>query len=213
MEPALHERTARDLIELYRRREVSPVEVARSVLGHVERWEYYVQALYLLKPDHVLEQARASEARWQRGEPMGAIDGVPITIKDNIATAGDPTPLGTAAVDLQPAAADAPPAARVRESGGLVLAKTTMPDYGMLSSGLSSFHPLARNPWDRSKTPGGSSAGAGAAAAAGYGPLHIGTDIGGSLRLPALDPPGVLLRSQGLRASGWKLERPDDSMP
>ena len=110
---------------------------------------------------------------------------MPVTIKDNIATAGDPTPLGTAAVELLPAAADAPPAARLKEAGAVLIAKTTMPDYGMLSSGLSSFHKLARNPWDRSKTPGGSSAGAGAAAAAGYGPLHLGTDIGGSLRLPA----------------------------
>ena len=84
-----------------------------------------------------------------------------------------------------PAAADAPPAARVREAGAIILAKTTMPDYGMLSSGLSSFHPLTRNPWDLSKNPGGSSAGAGAAAAAGYGPLALGTDIGGSVRLPA----------------------------
>ena len=73
----------------------------------------------------------------------------------------------------------------MREAGAVIVAKTTMPDYGMLSSGLSSFHKLARNPWDLGKTPGGSSAGAGAAAAAGYGPLHIGTDIGGSLRLPA----------------------------
>lgn len=183
--PALHELGAAELMGLYRRREVSPVEVARSVLGHVERWEQHAHALYLLRPDQVMEQARASEARWLRGEPMGLIDGVPVTIKDNIATRGDPTPLGTAAVELVPAAADAPPAARVREHGGVVLAKTTMPDYGMLSSGLSSFHKLARNPWDLSKTPGGSSAGAGAAAAAGYGPLHIGTDIGGSLRLPA----------------------------
>src|SRR5688500_17054083 len=123
---ALHELPAPDLIALYRRREVSPVEVARSVLGHVERWEHYVQALYLLRPDKVLEQARASEARWLRGEPLGAIDGVPLTIKENIATAGDPTPLGTSATELVPAAADAPPAARVRESGGVVLAKTTM---------------------------------------------------------------------------------------
>jgi aspartyl-tRNA(Asn)/glutamyl-tRNA(Gln) amidotransferase subunit A len=81
--------------------------------------------------------------------------------------------------------ADAPPAARVRDAGGILVAKTTMPDYGMLSSGLSSFHKLARNPWNLGRTPGGSSAGAGAAAAAGYGPLHVGTDIGGSLRLPA----------------------------
>ena len=185
MPEALHELSAPALIELYRRREVSPVEVARSVLGHVERWEHAIQALYLLRPDLVMEQARASEARWLKGRPLGLIDGVPVTIKDNIATQGDPTPLGTAAVELVPAGADAPPAARVREHGGVVLAKTTMPDYGMLSSGLSSFHKLARNPWDLSKTPGGSSAGAGAAAAAGYGPLHIGTDIGGSLRLPA----------------------------
>ena len=177
--------SAVELVAGYRRREFSPVEVARSVLGHVERWEQHLQALFLLKPEQVMEQARASEQRWLRGTPLGLIDGVPVTIKDNIATQGDPTPLGTAATALTPAAADAPPAARVREHGGVLLAKTTMPDYGMLSSGLSSYHNLARNPWDRSRTPGGSSAGAGAAAAAGYGPLHIGTDIGGSLRLPA----------------------------
>ena len=185
MAQALHELSAPALIELYRRREASPVEAARSVLGHVERWEHHLQALFLLRPEQVLEQARASEARWLRGEPLGLVDGVPVTIKDNIATRGDPMPLGTAATELTPSAVDAPPAARVREQGGVILAKTTMPDYGMLSSGLSSYHRLARNPWDLSKTPGGSSAGAGAAAAAGYGPLHIGTDIGGSLRLPA----------------------------
>ena len=86
---------------------------------------------------------------------------------------------------MAPAAADAPAAARVREAGAIILAKTTMPDYGMLSSGRSSFHPLTRNPWNLAWNPGGSSAGAGAAAAAGYGPLHLGTDIGGSVRLPA----------------------------
>ena len=110
---------------------------------------------------------------------------MPITIKENIATKGVPVPLGTAATELVPAAADAPAAARVREAGAVILAKTTMPDYGMLSSGRSSFHPLTRNPWNLAWNPGGSSAGAGAAAAAGYGPLHLGTDIGGSVRLPA----------------------------
>jgi aspartyl-tRNA(Asn)/glutamyl-tRNA(Gln) amidotransferase subunit A len=183
--PALHELTALELLEGYRRRDFSPVDVTRSVLGHIERWERHLQALFLLRPERALEQARASEQRWMRGEPQGALDGVPLTLKDNIATQGEPMPLGTAAVELAPAAADAPPAARVREAGGIVVAKTTMPDYGMLSSGLSSYHALARNPWDLTKTPGGSSSGAGAAAAAGYGPLHVGTDIGGSLRLPA----------------------------
>jgi aspartyl-tRNA(Asn)/glutamyl-tRNA(Gln) amidotransferase subunit A len=185
MADALHELGAPALAEGYRRRAFSPVEVARAVLGHVERWEHYLRALYLLRPELVLEQARASEARWLRGEPLGPADGVPVTIKENIATRGDPVPLGTAASVLAPAAADAPPAARLREAGAVILAKTTMPDYGMLSSGLSSFHPASRNPWDLRCTPGGSSAGAGAAAAAGYGPLHVGTDIGGSVRLPA----------------------------
>ncbi|MDQ6880616.1 MAG: amidase [Pseudomonadota bacterium] len=182
---ALHELSAGALVDGYRRRQISPVEVAQSVLGHIERWESHLHALYLLRPELALKQARASESRWQKGQPRGPLDGVPVTVKDNIATQGDPMPLGTAATEPMPATADAPPAARLKESGAVILAKTTMPDYGMLSSGLSSFHQLARNPWDRSKTPGGSSAGAGAAAAAGYGPLHLGTDIGGSLRLPA----------------------------
>ena len=110
---------------------------------------------------------------------------MPATLKDNIPTRGVPVPLGTAATELVPAAADFPPAARLREAGAVILGKTTMPDYGMLSSGLSSFHPLTRNPWNLSRNPGGSSAGAGAAAAGLYGPLHVGTDIGGSVRLPA----------------------------
>jgi aspartyl-tRNA(Asn)/glutamyl-tRNA(Gln) amidotransferase subunit A len=110
---------------------------------------------------------------------------VPVTIKDNIATKGVPVPLGAATTKLVPAAVDSPPAARLREAGAIIFSKTTMPDYGMLSSGLSSFHPLTRNPWDLGKNPGGSSAGAGAAGAAGYGPLHLGTDIGGSVRLPS----------------------------
>jgi len=181
----LHELSAASLIDAYRRRALSPVEVAQSVLAHIERWEPQLCASYLLRPEHALAQARASEARWQQGKPCGALDGVPVTLKENLATEGDPMPLGTSATDLTPAVAHSPPAARLREAGAVMVCKTTMPDYGMLSSGLSSFHALARNPWDLSKTPGGSSAGAAAAAAAGYGPLHIGTDIGGSLRLPA----------------------------
>ncbi|RYF27636.1 MAG: amidase [Comamonadaceae bacterium] len=182
---ALHDLPAHELLAAYRQRQLSPVEVTQAVLEHVARWEPHLQATYLLRPDAALAQARASEARWLRGTPQGLLDGVPATLKENIATEGDPTPLGTAATELQPAAADAPPAARLREANAVLIAKTTMPDYGMLSSGVSTFHPLTRNPWDLTKGPGGSSAGGGAAAAAGYGPLHVGTDIGGSLRLPA----------------------------
>ena len=182
---SLHDLSAVDLIAGYRARQFSPSEVLEDVLAHVAVWEPHIKALYAFDPDGARAAAKASTERWQKGEPMGALDGVPVTIKDNIATKGVPVPLGAASVKLVPAAADAPPAARLREAGAVIFSKTTMPDYGMLSSGLSSFHPLTRNPWDLSKNPGGSSAGAGAAAAAGYGPLHLGTDIGGSVRLPA----------------------------
>ena len=181
----LHALSAAELADSYRTGQLSPVAVTQAVLEHIHRWEPHLCASYLLRPEHALVQARASEARWREGKALGPLDGVPVTIKENIATQGDPVPLGTAATQLVPAPADAPPAARLREAGAVLVCKTTMPDYGMLSSGLSSFHPLSRNPWDLSKTPGGSSAGGAAAAAAGYGPLHVGTDIGGSLRLPA----------------------------
>src|SRR6516164_6095904 len=173
------------LLKAYRSRALSPVEAMQDVLARIAAFEPHIRATYLLEPERALKDARASEARWQRDEPAGPLDGVPTTIKDNIATKGEPVPLGTAATELKPAPADAPPAARLREAGAILFAKTTMPDYGMLSSGLSSFHPLTRNPWDLTRNPGGSSAGAGAGAAAGYGPLHLGTDIGGSVRLPA----------------------------
>jgi aspartyl-tRNA(Asn)/glutamyl-tRNA(Gln) amidotransferase subunit A len=182
---SLHDLSAVDLIAGYRARQFSPTEVLEDVLTHIAVWEPHIKALYAFDPDGARATAKASTERWQKGEPAGALDGVPVTIKENIATKGVPLPLGAATTKLVPAAADAPPAARLREAGAVIFSKTTMPDYGMLSSGLSSFHPLTRNPWDLSKNPGGSSAGAGAAGAAGYGPLHLGTDIGGSVRLPA----------------------------
>jgi aspartyl-tRNA(Asn)/glutamyl-tRNA(Gln) amidotransferase subunit A len=181
----LHDLSAVDLIAGFRAKQFSPAEVLEDVLAHVAAWEPHIKALYAFDPDGARAAAKASTERWHKGEPMGLLDGVPVTIKDNIATKGVPVPLGTASTKLVPSAVDAPPAARLREAGAVIFSKTTMPDYGMLSSGLSSFHPLTRNPWDLSKNPGGSSAGAGAAGAAGYGPLHLGTDIGGSVRLPA----------------------------
>ena len=181
----IHDMTAGELLAAYKSRKLSPVDAIDAVIAHIEKWEPRLKALYAPDFDTARKLAKASEARWNTGKPMGALDGVPITIKENIATRGVPVPVGTAATELVPAAADAPAAARVREAGAIILSKTTMPDYGMLSSGRSSFHPLTRNPWNLAWNPGGSSAGAGAAAAAGYGPLHLGTDIGGSVRLPA----------------------------
>lgn len=186
---ALHALSVGELHLAYRAGSVTPVDVAQAVLAHVDRWEPQLQATWARDAQTTLSMARASAARWQQGQPLGLLDGVPCTLKENIATRGVPLPMGTAATELVPAAEDAPPAARLREAGAVFIGKTTMPDYGMLSSGLSSFHALegrlTRNPWALDKNPGGSSAGAGAAAAAGYGPLHLGTDIGGSIRLPA----------------------------
>jgi aspartyl-tRNA(Asn)/glutamyl-tRNA(Gln) amidotransferase subunit A len=181
----LHDLSAVDLIAGFRAKQFSPSDVLEDVLTHVALWEPHIKALYAFDPDGARAAAKASTDRWQNGEPIGLLDGVPATIKENIATKGVPVPLGAATTKLVPSAVDAPPAARMREAGAVIFSKTTMPDYGMLSSGLSSFHPLTRNPWDLSKNPGGSSSGAGAAGAAGYGPLHLGTDIGGSVRLPA----------------------------
>jgi aspartyl-tRNA(Asn)/glutamyl-tRNA(Gln) amidotransferase subunit A len=182
---SLHDLSAVDLLAGYRSKQFSPSEVLEDILAHIAVWEPHIKALYAFDPEGARAAARASTERWQNGRHSGSLDGVPVTIKDNIATKGVPVPLGTAAMRLVAAPADAPPAARLREAGAVIFSKTTMPDYGMLSSGLSSFHPLTRNPWDLTKNPGGSSAGAGAAGAAGYGPLHLGTDIGGSVRLPA----------------------------
>ncbi len=184
-ESALHDLSAIDLIAGFRARQFSPTEVLDDLLAHVAVWEPHIKALYAFDPEGARRIARASTERWRKGEPIGPLDGVPVTIKDNIATKGVPVPLGAATTKLVAAEVDSPPPARLREAGAIIFSKTTMPDFGMLSSGLSSFHPLTRNPWDLRMNPGGSSAGAGAACAAGYGPLHLGTDIGGSVRLPA----------------------------
>jgi Asp-tRNA(Asn)/Glu-tRNA(Gln) amidotransferase A subunit family amidase len=181
----LHDLSAATLSNAYRSRQLSPVEVTRAALARIAAWEGKINAMYITAAEAALAQAAASEARWRTGAPRSALDGVPITIKDNIAVAGYPTPLGTAAGDTTPSEADSPPAARVREAGCVLLGKTTMPDYGMLVSGVSSLHGITRNPWDLARNPAGSSSGAGAGVAAGYAPLALGTDIAGSVRLPA----------------------------
>jgi aspartyl-tRNA(Asn)/glutamyl-tRNA(Gln) amidotransferase subunit A len=181
----LHDLSAHELSAAYGTGKLSPVEVTRAALERIEAWEKRINAMYVVDADRALAMAAASEQRWRRRKPLSALDGVPITIKDNIAVQGIPTPVGTAAGDMTPSAHDAPPAARVREAGCVLLGKTTMPDFGMLASGVSSLHGITRNPWKLTRNPAGSSSGAGAAIVAGYGPLALGTDIGGSVRLPA----------------------------
>src|SRR5438552_7103225 len=143
---SLHDLSAVDLIAGYRAKQFSPSEVLEDVFSHIAVWEPHIKALYAFDPEGARAVARASTERWNKGEPTGVLDGVPVTIKDNIATKGQPVPLGAASVPLVPAERDAPPAARLREAGAVICSKTTMPDYGMLSSGLWNFHPLTRKP-------------------------------------------------------------------
>lgn len=183
--PAIHDLTADELSSAYMHGALSPVTVVSEALDWIERWEPQLNAMYVVHRKAALAAAAESEARWREGRSRSVLDGVPVTVKENLYTEGDAAPLGTGATALSPKGQDSPPAARLREAGCVILGKTTMPDYGMLSSGRSSFHGTTRNPWNTEKNTAGSSSGAGAAAAAGYGPLHVGTDIGGSVRLPA----------------------------
>jgi aspartyl-tRNA(Asn)/glutamyl-tRNA(Gln) amidotransferase subunit A len=177
--------TAVDLARAYEAGECSPVEVLAAVRTRIDQWEPTINAIWHRDDAEADHQARAAEQRWRAGEPLSPLDGVPVTIKENITTAGVATPLGSNASILTPAARDAPAAARLTEAGAVLVAKTTMPDFGMLTSGVSTKHGTTRSPWNPEWNPGGSSSGAAAATVAGYAPINIGTDIGGSVRLPA----------------------------
>lgn len=177
--------SARELTAAYAAGDLSPVEVAGACFDLIDRTEPQLHAIYDRFVEEAHVQARASERRWRAREPLGPMDGVPVTLKENQRAAGRPTPWGSAATSPVPATENAPVLDRLIAGGALVLARTVMPELGMLSSGVSSLHPTARNPWDLAWSPGGSSAGAGAGAAVGYAPVNLGSDIGGSVRLPA----------------------------
>lgn len=182
--PALCDLGVDALREGYAAGDFTPVEVLDSVQARVVHCEPTLNALW--QPDFkAARQAAAQSAqRWQNGRPCSVLDGVPATIKENMARRGVPMPGGCAAGDMTPVAYESPITERLREAGAIIFASTVMPDWGMLSSGVSSLHGITRSPLDPGLTTGGSSAGAGAAAAAGYGPIHMGSDIGGSIRLP-----------------------------
>src|SRR3954462_1352707 len=176
--------TATQLLDGYRKHELSPVEVTRAVLERIEKLNPVLNAFNLVS-DHALEDAKASEARWMSGQTKGLLDGVPVSIKDIILTKGWPTLRGSKTVDAKgPWNDDAPVTARLREHGAVLLGKTTTPEFGWKGVTDSPLTGITRNPWNPKKTPGGSSGGAAAAVASGMGPLAIGTDGGGSIRIP-----------------------------
>ncbi|HYZ30654.1 MAG TPA: amidase [Crenalkalicoccus sp.] len=176
--------SAEELLALYARRALSPVEALQAVLERVARLNPWVNAFACMDP-RALAAAGESEARWLAGRPIGPLDGVPATVKDLLNLAGFPTRRGSRTTQATPATEDAPAALALKSAGAVILGKTTTTEFGWKSPGDSPLTGITRNPWDRARTPGGSSSGAGAAAAAGFGPLHIGTDAGGSIRIPA----------------------------
>ena len=176
--------SATDLLDGYREHQLSPVEVTRAVLDRVEKLNPVLNAFNLVS-DRALEDAKAAEARWMAGQPKGLLDGVPVSIKDIILTKGWPTLRGSKTVDPKgPWNDDAPATARLREHGAVLLGKTTTPEFGWKGVTDSPLTGITRNPWNAGKTPGGSSGGAVAAVASGMGPLAVGTDGGGSIRIP-----------------------------
>ena len=181
---------AHELLQLYRSGQASPVEATQAVLARIERLNPQINAFCVVDPDAALASARASEARWQAhrssGAPVGELEGVPTTIKDLILTRGWPTLRGSRTIDPQQAwDVDAPATARLREAGAVLLGKTTTPEFGCKGETNSPATGITRNPWNTAHTPGGSSGGAAAAVAAGLGPLAVGTDGAGSVRIPA----------------------------
>lgn len=182
----IHWMTASELVAAYREKQLSPVEVTEYLLGRIDALDASTNAFCLIDPATTLAQAQASEERWMNGEPQGLLDGVPVAIKDLVVSKGWPTMRGSNTVDRNQAMdADAPCVARLREHGSVFIGKTTTPEFGWKATTDSPLTGVTSNPWNHAKTSGGSSGGAGAALAAGFCPLAIGTDAGGSIRIPA----------------------------
>jgi aspartyl-tRNA(Asn)/glutamyl-tRNA(Gln) amidotransferase subunit A len=178
--------TATELLAAYRAGDLSPVEACDAVLDRIAEVNPVLNAYHLVAADSARELAAESAARWAKGEPVGLLDGVPVSIKDVLFTEGWPTLRGSRAIDAdQPWPEDSPAVARLREHGAVPVGKTTTPELAWKAVTDSPLTGVTRNPWDPALTPGGSSGGAAAAVAAGMAPIALGTDGGGSVRIPA----------------------------
>ena len=173
------------LVGAFRDRKLSPREAMRALLDGMERHNGAVNAFCVIDREGALAAAKSAEKRWSKGQPRGPLDGVPFTVKDNIMWGGWPMRRGSRTSDEAPATENAPAVDRLIEAGAIPVAKTTLPEFGWKGLGDSRLYGLIRNPWDTRMTTGGSSGGAGAAAALGLGPLHLGTDGAGSIRIPS----------------------------
>jgi aspartyl-tRNA(Asn)/glutamyl-tRNA(Gln) amidotransferase subunit A len=177
---------ATEMLARFRSKALSPVEVAKETLRRLEAYEGAINAFVLYDPETALAMAGAAEARWQKGEPLGLLDGVPVALKDTVLAQGWPRLLGSRTIDRNQAwNEDSPITARLREAGAVFFGKTTTPEFGWKPTTDSPLSGVTRNPWNRERSPGGSSGGSAAALAAGICPLAVGTDAGGSIRIPA----------------------------
>jgi aspartyl-tRNA(Asn)/glutamyl-tRNA(Gln) amidotransferase subunit A len=178
--------TAAELATGYSTGEYSPVEATQSALDRVEEDNGELNAFCLIDREGSLEEAKKSEIRWRQGNPIGPLDGIPTSIKDMFLSDGWPTLRGSKAIDPdQPWDSDAPVTARLREHGAVLLGKTTTPELGWKAVTDGPLTGVTRNPWDTALTPGGSSGGSAVAVATGMSALSVGTDGGGSIRIPA----------------------------
>ena len=178
-------RSAIELLAGYQSGEFSPREVAAAALARAERLQDPLNAFATIDSEGALAAAGASEDRWHRGSPKGRLDGVPATTKDLMRTKGWVNRYGSHTTGLTPEVQDAPASARLREHGAVLIGATTTPEFGWKGVTDSPLTGITRNPWNSEMTPGGSSGGAAVAAATGIAPLNIGTDGGGSIRIPA----------------------------
>jgi aspartyl-tRNA(Asn)/glutamyl-tRNA(Gln) amidotransferase subunit A len=198
--------SATELVAAYRARTLSPVDVVHAVLARIDALNPRLNAFNLVDHDGALAAARASEARWASGKPLGPVDGVPASIKDILLTKGWPTLRGSKTIDpAGPWKDDAPAVARLRESGAVLLGKTTTPEFGWKGVTDSALTGVTRNPWHLEMTPGGSSGGAAAQVAAGMGQLAVGTDGGGSIRIPCAFSGITGLKPAFGRVPAWPL--------
>ena len=206
MSPDLAYRSASELIALFRGKHASPVEVTRACLARIEALNPSLNAFCIVDAEGALRAARESEARWMRGIPQGSLDGVPVSIKDLLLTSGWPTLRGSRTIDPNQAwDQDAPAVARLREHHAIMLGKTTTPEFGWKAITDSPLTGITRNPWNPAKTPGGSSGGAAVAVATGMGALAVGTDGGGSIRIPAAFTGIFGLKPSFGRVPAWPL--------
>lgn len=196
--------TATELVAAYRAGELSPVEATQDVLHRIDQVDRQVRAFCLVDPDRALQAAKASEQRWQQGLPQGLVDGVPTSIKDVYLTQGWPTLRGSKVVaPEQEWAVDAPAVARLREHGAVLIGKTTTSELAWKCVTDSPLTGITVNPWDTSRTPGGSSGGSAVAVALGMGPLSMGTDGGGAVRIPAAFTATVAFKPTYGRVPHW----------